>query len=57
MLERDELLRCDLENYSGETAVAVVFQVCAAIVLADEQDRFRKTDLDQNVRKHEISAT
>ena len=57
LLGRDELLRCDLENYSGESTVAVVLQVGAVIVLAGEQAEFRNTDLVPNVTKNEISAT
>ena len=57
LLEREQLLRCELKNHGGASAVPVIFQAAQPPLLAGEHAVFRKTDLDHFVTFNEISAT
>ena len=57
LLEREELLRCELKNHGGASAVPVIFQAAQPPLLAGGHGMYRNTDLTHFVTFKEISAT
>ena len=54
LLEREELLRCELKNHGGASAVLVIFQAAQPQLLAGGHAVFRETDLDHFVTFNEM---